>query len=448
MPCARTRTVVRPSPTRDKGRRTKRAGSGGARSNDVSDLNAFLKSGNRRTLAASFLYFDVSFMAWVLFGALGNFIADDLGLSGTAKGLMTAVPILSGSAFRLVLGPLGDRFGGRTVGTAGLLLTLVPLLIGWQVASAFSTVMLTGILLGVAGASFAVALPMASHWYPPEHQGLAMGIAGAGNSGTVLASLFAPRLAREFGWEAVFGLALIPVLAVLVTFVLLARDNPSVPRSLGLQGYGRALRQADTGWFALMYAVTFGGFVGLGSYLAILLRGQYDLPKVRAGDLTAACVFAASFARPLGGHLADRYGGIRLLMALLGLIAALMLAVATLPPLGLMIPLLLMVMAVFGMGNGAVFQLVPLRFGRDIGTVTGLVGAAGGVGGFLLPFLLGSLYDRTGAYTAGFLVFVLGAAVTLAALVVVQARWRMSWAPPHSAPRLGRAAALGVAADD
>jgi MFS transporter, NNP family, nitrate/nitrite transporter len=414
----------------------------------VSDLNAFLHSGNRKTLAASFLYFDISFMVWVLFGALGNFIAEDLGLSGTAKGLMTAVPILSGSAFRLILGPLGDRFGGRRVGTVGLLLTLVPLVTGWLFAESFSTVILTGILLGVAGASFAVALPMASRWYPPEHQGLAMGIAGAGNSGTVLASLFAPRLAREFGWETVFGLALIPVLAVLVTFVTLARDNPSAPRSLGLQGYGRALRQADTGWFALMYAVTFGGFVGLGSYLAIFLRGEYGLAKVTAGDLTAACVFAASFARPLGGHLADRFGGIRLLMALLDLIAVLMLAVATLPPLGLMIPLLILVMAVFGMGNGAVFQLVPLRFARDIGTVTGLVGAAGGVGGFVIPFLLGSLEERTGTYATGFLVFVLGAAVTALTLAAVQRGWRATWAPPHSVPRLGRTAALGAAADD
>lgn len=400
-------------------------------------LQGFLRAGNRGTLAASFLYFDISFMVWVLLGALGNFIADDLGLSATQKGLMTAIPILSGSGFRLLLGPLGDRFGGRRVGIAGLTLTTVPLLIGWRLADTYPTVVLTGVLLGVAGASFAVALPLASRWYPREHQGLAMGIAGAGNSGTVLASLFAPRLARAFGWEAVFALALVPVLLVLAVFVLLAKDSPTAPRSLGLDGYGRALRQVDTGWFAAIYAVTFGGFVGLGSYLAIFLRGQYGLSKVSAGDLTAACVFTASFARPLGGFLADRYGGIRMLLVLLGLIAVLMLVVAALPPLDVMLPLLVVVMASFGMGNGAVFQLVPLRFQRDVGTVTGLVGAAGGVGGFLLPFLLGFLQDRTGTYAAGFLVFALGAVVTLALLAVVQARWRQSWAPTRSAPRVG-----------
>jgi NNP family nitrate/nitrite transporter-like MFS transporter len=401
-------------------------------------LNAFLKSGDRPTLAASFLYFDVSFMVWTLLGALGNFIAADFGLSGTEKGLMTATPILAGSFFRLILGPMGDRFGGRRVGIAGLALTMVPLLIGWWFADSFSTVMLTGLLLGVAGASFAVALPLASRWYPPEHQGLAMGIAGAGNSGTVLASLFAPRLAREFGWEAVFGLALIPILCTLVAFILLAKDSPRTPRTFGLKQYGRVLGQADTGWFAAMYAVTFGGFVGLGGYLAIFLREQYDLSRVQAGDLTALCVFAASFARPVGGYLSDRFGGIRLLMVLLSLIALLMFGVAGLPPLGMMILLLVAVMAVFGMGNGAVFQLVPLRFPNDIGTVTGLVGAAGGVGGFLLPFLLGSLYDRTGSYATGFLVFTAGALVTLGVLVFVQQAWRSTWAPTGSAARTGR----------
>lgn len=403
----------------------------------MSHVNAFLKSGNPRTLAAAFLYFDLSFMVWTLMGALGTFIAADFGLSGTEKGLMTATPILAGSCFRLILGPLGDRFGGRRAGLAGMTLTTVPLLIGWQFADSFSVVMLTGILLGVAGASFAVALPLASRWYPPEQQGLALGIAGAGNSGTVLASLFAPRLARAFGWEAVFGLALIPIVATLVAFYLLARDSPASPRTFGLRAYGRVLGQADTAWFAAIYAVTFGGFVGLGGYLAIFLREQYGLSRVHAGDLTALCVFSASFARPLGGYLADRFGGIRLLIALLGAIALLMLGLASLPPLTLILPLLVAVMAVFGMGNGAVFQLVPLRFPREIGTVTGLVGAAGGAGGFLLPFLLGSLHDRTNTYATGFLIFTAGALFTLAALTLVQRDWLTGWAPAGSPGRIG-----------
>lgn len=389
----------------------------------MNHVSAFRRSGNPRTLLASFLYFDTSFMVWVMLGALGNGIAQDLGLSGTQKGLMTALPILSGSAFRLVMGPLGDRYGGRRVGLVGLALTTLPLLLGWLFASSLPLVYVTGLLLGVAGASFAVALPLAGRWYPPEQQGLALGIAGAGNSGTVLASLFAPRLAQHFGWHAVFGLALIPIIAVFGLFFLFAKDSPNTPRSLGMRGYRQVLGQADTGRFAAMYAVTFGGFVGLGSYLAIFLRDQYGLEKVRAGDLTALCVFAASFARPLGGYLADRFGGASMLTVMLCGIACLMATAATLPPLAVMMAVLVVVMAVFGMGNGAVFQLVPLRFPRESGTVTGIVGAAGGLGGFLLPFLLGALRDRTGSYAPGFLIFTAAAAAALAMLL--QARgWR------------------------
>lgn len=397
-------------------------------------INAFLKVGNRRTLAASFIYFDMSFMVWVLLGALGNFIAEDLNLSDWQKGLMTALPILSGSAFRLMLGPMGDRFGGRRTGMTALGLTTIPLLTGWLFAGSFSSVVFTGLLLGVAGASFAVALPLASRWYPPEHQGLALGIAGAGNSGTVLSSLFAPRLAQAYGWETVFGLALIPILLTLVAFTLLAQDSPTTPRRFGLANYGRVLRQSDTAWFGAIYAVTFGGFVGLGAYLAIFLRQQYGLSKVNAGDLTALCVFAASFARPVGGHLADRFGGVRILVAMLGAISVLLLAISALPAFAVIVPLLVAVMAVFGMGNGAVFQLVPLRFGKDVGTVTGIVGAAGGVGGFLLPFLLGYLHDTSGSYTAGFLVCALAALVTLAALVGVRRGWGLTPQDPSRRP--------------
>ena len=193
-------------------------------------LKGFMASGNPRSLFAAFLYFDTSFMVWVILGALGNFVASEMGLSGTQKGLMTALPVLSGAVLRLPMGILADRFGSRPVGIAGLSLTLVPLTAGWLLADSLQVVYLVGILLGVAGASFAVALPLASRWYPAEHQGLALGIAGAGNSGTVIASLFAPRLAEAFGWQAVFGLAMLPILLTLAVFVVMAKDHPG-PRS-------------------------------------------------------------------------------------------------------------------------------------------------------------------------------------------------------------------------
>ncbi len=401
----------------------------------------FLHSGNPKSLFSAFLYFDASFMVWVILGALGNFVASDLGLSGTEKGLMTALPVLSGAILRLPMGIAADRFGSRPVGMIGLALTLVPLAAGWMLADSLATVYLVGIMLGVAGASFAVALPLASRWYPPEHQGLALGIAGAGNSGTVFASLFAPRLAEALGWQAVFGLAMIPIVITLGIFTLMARDYPGPVARIRVTDYFRILRERDSLRFCLFYSVTFGGFVGLASYLAIFFRDQYGISKVSAGDLTALCVFAGSFARPIGGLLADRFGGIRVLLALLGGIGAAALALSTMPLLGAAFGLFFVTMALLGMGNGAVFQLVPQRFSGQIGVITGLVGFAGGVGGFALPFLLGLLRDATGTYATGFAVFALVAVVAATQLWLALNGWQRTWAPKGSAARSGRVTA-------
>ena len=385
-------------------------------------LREFRQAGNGRVLFSAFLYFDMSFMVWVLLGVLGTFIAEDLNLTNAQKGLVAAVPLLAGSGFRLILGPLSDHIGARRAGLAGLSLTTIPLLFGWLFADSLSAVLVIGILLGVAGASFAVALPLASRWYPPEHQGLAMGIAGAGNSGTVLSALFAPRLAEQFGWQPVFGLALVPVLLTLAVFFFLAKDSPSHVAPPGLRSYLGGLRRSETFWFCLFYAVTFGGFVGLSSYLGIFFRDQYGVSKVHAGDLTAICVIGGSLLRPVGGLLADRIGGTRVLMAVLGFIGVAMAALATLPPLMLIVPLFMVTMATLGMGNGAVFQLIPQVFRRDIGVITGLVGAAGGVGGFFLPTVLGSLKGQTGSFSAGFLVCAAAAATTLGLLFLTRRR--------------------------
>src|SRR5437773_1234155 len=193
------------------------------------NLKGFLKSGHPPTLALSFLYFDISFMVWVLIGVLSVHIAGDFGLNASQKGLLVALPILGGSLARLPMGLLVDRIGAKKTGIVGQILVMIPLLWAWLAGNSLSQMMSLGVLLGVAGGSFAVALPLASRWYPPQHQGLAMGIAGAGNSGTVLTALFAPRLAEHVGWHGVFGLALIPVAVTLALFVLFARESPSQP---------------------------------------------------------------------------------------------------------------------------------------------------------------------------------------------------------------------------
>lgn len=395
-------------------------------------LREFRQAGNPRVLLSAFLYFDVSFMVWVLLGALGVFIAEDLGLNASQKGLIAAVPLLAGSFFRLVLGPLSDHIGSRRAGLIGLSLTVLPLLVGWLFADSLAEVLLVGLLLGVAGASFAVALPLASRWYPPEHQGLALGIAGAGNSGTVIAALVAPRLAQQLGWQPVLGLALIPVLATMAVFWALAKDSPDHPAPPSLRSYLGVLRRGDTLWLCMLYSVTFGGFVGLASYLGIFFRDEYGVSRVRAGDLTAVCVLAGSLLRPVGGALADRVGGLRMLMGLLGAIAAALLGVALLPPLWAVVPVLVVLMALFGMGNGAVFQVIPQIFRREIGVVTGLVGAAGGVGGFYLPTVLGAFKQSTGSVGYGFVAFAFTAFAALVLVLVLQGRLRAAMPSPQA----------------
>ncbi len=418
------------------------------------NLRAFRQAGHFPTLLCAFLYFDISFMIWVMLGPLANRIvsqllpqsseettAEYLTRVAPYKGLMVAVPILSGALLRLVLGLMTDWWSAKKTGLVGMSLTVVPLLLGWLWASTYEQVLILGMLLGVAGASFAAALPLASRWYPPQFQGLAMGIAGAGNSGTALATLFVPMLAAWLGsWNDVFGLALIPLTLTLVVFALFAQDSPTQPAPKPLLSYVTILRHADTWWFCLLYSVTFGGFVGLASFLNTFFKDQYFPTDSKTGEtyaafLSTACVIAGSFLRPIGGYLADRFGGIPMLLSLFSGVALTMLGMAFLPPVSLALGLLFLGMGLLGMGNGSVFQLVPQRFTKEIGVITGIVGAAGGVGGFFLPNLLGGLKGLTGSYGTGFAIFAATALGCVALLVALRPRWEATFlAPLRSTP--------------
>jgi MFS transporter, NNP family, nitrate/nitrite transporter len=389
--------------------------------------------GHQPTLIASFLHFDMSFMLWVLLGALGIYITESLGLSPAQKGLIVAIPILSGSLLRVPMGLLSDRIGGKRVGMAMLLFLFVPLTLGWRAGTGVPLLVATGLMLGTAGASFAVALPLASRWYPPQRQGLVMGIAAAGNSGTVITNLAAPRLAEIVGWHNVLGLAMIPLALVLIAFALMAKDSPTTTTGQPMRRYLTALRQSDMWWFCLFYSITFGGYVGLGSFLPIFFRDQYGVAPLTAGYLTALATFVGSMIRPFGGYLADRVGGTRMLAWLLIGIFVTYLLGAQLPALPLMTTLLILGMACFGMGNGALFQLVPQRFRDQIGIATGVVGAIGGLGGFFLPNVLGTAKQISGSFGVGFAAL---AALALVAFVVLQVLtkvrqgWRWSWHVP------------------
>lgn len=283
-------------------------------------LRGFMKAGHPPTLFSAFLYFDLSFMVWVLLGPLGVAISKSLHLDPAQKGLMVATPLLAGAALRIVFGVLVDHIGPKRAGIIGQLVVLAGLGLAWFLGiKSYDQVLLLAVVLGVAGASFAVALPLASRWYPPEHQGLALGVAGAGNSGTALAALFAPSLAKAYGWTNVIGLAAIPLALTLAVYLVLAKDAPARPAPKRLVEYLGVLKVPDCWWLMFLYSVTFGGFSGLASSLTIYFNSEYKLDPVIAGFFTAGCVFAGSMLRPVGGALADRFGGARTLMAVYAL---------------------------------------------------------------------------------------------------------------------------------
>ena len=351
------------------------------------NLRDFRRAGHTPTLFSAFLYFDVSFMVWILPGALANSIVPEFGLSDSQKGLMVAVPLLGGALLRLVLGLLTDHIGARRTGILGMSLTTLPLLLGWLWADSFGKILLVGLLLGVAGASFAAALPLASRWYPPRYPGAGHGDRrgrqqrhGPGHVLRAAARAWSGAGTPCSAWRLSRCWRRWPC------FCVFAKDSPNQPAPRPLADYADVLKMRDTWWFCLFYSITFGGFVGLASFLNVFFLSQYGLSKVQAGNFATLCVLAGSFLRPLGGYLADRFGGVRMLTGALpgrgrddarhGDAAAAVRRDA---------PAVRGHGGCSGMGNGAVFQLVPQRFPKEIGVTTGIVGAAGGFGGFVLP---------------------------------------------------------------
>jgi NNP family nitrate/nitrite transporter-like MFS transporter len=391
-------------------------------------LTDLKNSGHWPTLLTAFLYFDFSFMVWTLLGPLGAQIGEALRLSAQEKGLMVAVPILSGAVLRIALGLAVDQFGAKKTGVIAQLIVIGGLLWAWVVGlKDYQATLLLGIVLGFGGASFAVALPQAGRWYPPQMQGLVMGLAGAGNVGTVLDALFAPRVAAAFGWRAVFGLALIPAVLVLVTYIILSKEASVAFRKKRLMDYFNLLKERDAHWFCFYYTVSFGGFVGLASSYVLYFKSEFGLTAVQAGDLAALCTAAGALLRPMGGALADRIGGIRALYRFYTVASLALILAAVGHQLAFNLVMLMIASGSLGMANGSVFQLLPQRFGKDLGVMTGLVGAGGGVGGFYLASSLGYSKGLTGSYLAGLTIFALLCCCAIVGLGVVKTRWRTTW---------------------
>jgi NNP family nitrate/nitrite transporter-like MFS transporter len=410
-------------------------------------LSDFRKAGHWPTLLAAFLYFDVSFMAWVSLGPLMIYITKGMPISVEDKLSLVAIPVLGGAFFRVPLGLLADAIGPKMTGVVAqaIVMFAVSLVCVFGLSSSIA-IALFGLSLGIAGASFAVALPQAGRWYPPQYQGLVMGIAGAGNMGVVLDTLFAPSIAEAYGWQTVYGVLLALMVVVLFVYALAAKDAPGARTKIALADYGKMLADSDSRWFMFFYFITFGGFVGLASALPLYFTTQYHATGVAAGLMVALIVAFGSGFRPVGGYIADRIGGVKTLSFLFLIVSACYFAVAFLPAgpapakgvagwsLLQLPPVAFAAVALFsigvlslGMGNGAVFQLLPQRFRREIGAMTGLVGAAGGLGGFFLAKALAFSKGAMGGFTAGFVFFGFLALLGLVGLVFVRTRWRTTW---------------------
>ena len=372
-----------------------------------------LKSGAASALFFSTTAFAVSFAVWGLVAALAPIFSQEYGLSAKAKSLMIAIPVLLGSLGRIPAGMLADRFGGRKVFSALLLLSAIPA-IGIGLSNTYGQLLWLGVVLGMSGTSFAIGVSFASRWFSREQQGTALGIFGMGNIGQSVVVFCAPVLAVWLSsWRPVFFIFAAISAVWSVVFFLFARDAgvPTKPKTVGENL--DLLRRSPTAWIlSLFYFVTFGGFVAFSIYLPTLLRDLFRLTPADAGARTAGFVLLATLTRPLGGMLADRLGGSRVLIGVFASIAVLGVLMGcpwmptfTIGALGAATAL--------GLGNGAVFKLVPEHFPKETGTVTGLVGAFGGLGGFFPPLVLGFIRDYTGGYAIGFVLLALTSVLCL-----------------------------------
>lgn len=392
----------------------------------MANAKMFLKSGHPPTLVAAFLYFDFSFAVWVLNGAMGPFISEQFHLTPAQIGLMVSIPTLAGALMRFPLGVLSQYIGRKSAAIVEMTTIIIALLYGYFFVHSYSSVLAMGVLLGTAGASFGVALSLGSGWFPRQYKGLAMGIAGAGNSGTALAAFFAPRLAKSYGWSHVYGIAALCMMLPLIVMIVFAKEPPDKEQQT-LKQHLKCLVEADGWYFNLVYIITFGGFIGLATFLPSLLVGQFHISKTEAGTITMFATLVGSGTRVLGGWFADRVGGITTLSVVFIVAIAGIFGLVVSPSLAVTTGLFMLCFAALGAGNGATFQLVPLRWPATTAIAGAMVGEIGALGGSILPNLLGQSKQHTGSFAAGFAAYAIFALITLVMLRVVSRKWTSTW---------------------
>ncbi len=384
-----------------------------------------LRSGHWPSLAGAWLHLAVSFMVWLLIGAMSIALARDLQLSDQQVAWLVALPLLSGAGLRMLAGWSADWIGARPTALVILVAEFAALLWGWLGVSSYHDALVFALFLGVAGASFAVSLPIAGRAYPPAARGFVLGLAASANVGTVLILFLAPRWAAVMDWHRVCAVMAGIVGVTLVFFTLLVpREQPSLEprRAEWWHNAVELIRHRSAYWLCFLYAVTFGGFIGMCSLLPLLLHDLYQLDAVMAGTIAALSGLFGSLIRPVGGYVADRQGGLRILYYVLPVIVGSVVAVTS-PSLPLAVAMMVVATGAMGFGNGVVFQLVAEWFPKDIGFASGVVGAAGGFGGFLLPIVTATMKGFTGSYDQGLWLFA-GCGVCAWGTVIVALRTR------------------------
>ena len=402
--------------------------------------SSFLKSGHAPTLFAAFLYFAFSCAIWVLNGAMAPFIKEAYRLDAAQMGLMLSVPIVAGALMRLPLGLLAQYIGRKNATLVEMGLIAVAMLYGLFFVQSFNDLLAMGVLLGIAGASFGVALSLGAGSFPPQHKGLAMGLVGAGNVGTAVSVLVAPPLAMWLGWQAVYGVAACAILVPALVMIVFAREPRDVNPHATLREHVACLFEKD-GWvFSLIYGVTFGGFIGLTSFLPSYYFDQFGVSKVQAGQLTMLAAFMGATLRVVGGWISDRWGGVNTLSLVLAVVAVSLAAIGFAGGSLVATTLLMMLcFAALGAGNGALFQLVPLRWPTATAVAGSMIGEIGALGGGLVPSSMGISKQYFGSYSFGFFLFAALALVVLVVMRIMQIRWTRTWAEKGGRARLQEA---------
>ena len=395
----------------------------------MSEILGILKSGHWPSLAGAWLHLTVSFMVWLLVGAMSLPPMAAQQLSEPEIACHLSPPLLGGAVLRIVAGWSADWLGAWPTAVVILMMECLVLCWGWLGVTGYGEALAFSACLGVAGASFAVALPIASRAYPPPAQGLVLGLAASGNVGTVLIFFLAPRWAAAMDWHQICGLMACVVAVTTVGFVIaVPRTRPVADAHIVAWWYHavRLIHRRLAYWLSFLYAVTFGGFVGLCSVLPLVLHDVYRIDAIEAGAVAALCGLMGSVIRPVGGYVADRQGGLRTLYYVLPVIAGAVVAVIS-PSQTMAVVMMVVATAAMGFGNGVVFQLVAEWFPKDIGLASGVVGASGAIGGFLLPIVIGTMKGLSGSYESGLW---LSAGFTLCAWGTGIGAWRARRSSP------------------